>query len=129
MLRRKLTSAIFVTLCGLSVATALLPLAAVLYFVVSQGISSINLAFFTQMPKPVGVQQPLLVHRSRPADLIADGSGLHLRDFAVRGLAPPGLGGGPCPGVDGVGLRAAGADDDRAARADAARPLSHFTPI
>ena len=54
MLRRKLTSAIFVTLCGLAVAVALLPLAAVLYFVVSQGISSINLAFFTQMPKPVG---------------------------------------------------------------------------
>jgi phosphate transport system permease protein len=54
MRRRKLTSAVFVGLCGLSVAVALLPLAAVLYFVVSQGISSINLAFFTQMPKPVG---------------------------------------------------------------------------
>ncbi|MBI2221913.1 MAG: phosphate ABC transporter permease PstA [Acidobacteria bacterium] len=54
MRRRKVTSAIAVGLCALSVATALLPLAAVLYFVVSQGVSSLNLAFFTQMPKPVG---------------------------------------------------------------------------
>ena len=54
MLRRRLTSSLFVTLCGLAVLLALLPLAAVLYFVISQGISSINVAFFTQMPKPVG---------------------------------------------------------------------------
>ncbi|HSL21327.1 MAG TPA: phosphate ABC transporter permease PstA [Vicinamibacterales bacterium] len=54
MLRRQIVSAVFVGLCGLSVALALLPLAAVLYFVVSQGISSISLDFFTQMPKPVG---------------------------------------------------------------------------
>jgi phosphate transport system permease protein len=54
MLRRKVTSAAFVALCGVSVVLALVPLAAVLYFVISQGISSINVAFFTQMPKPVG---------------------------------------------------------------------------
>lgn len=51
---RHAKSAIFVALCGLSVAVALVPLAAVLYFVVSRGLSSLNLAFFTQMPKPVG---------------------------------------------------------------------------
>jgi phosphate transport system permease protein len=54
MLRRRAISAVFVTLCGVSVTLALLPLAAVLYFVVSQGMSSLNVAFFTQMPKPVG---------------------------------------------------------------------------
>jgi len=51
---RNLKSTAFVALCGLSVMLALLPLAALLYFVVSQGISSLNFAFFTQMPKPVG---------------------------------------------------------------------------
>lgn len=54
MWRRHLASTVFVALCGASVVLALAPLAAVLYFVVSQGISSLNLAFFTQMPKPVG---------------------------------------------------------------------------
>jgi phosphate transport system permease protein len=54
MWRRNLTSTAFVALCGVSVVLALVPLAAVLYFVVSQGISSVNVAFFTQMPKPVG---------------------------------------------------------------------------
>ena len=33
---------------------ALVPLAFVLFFVVSQGITSLNFDFFTQMPKPVG---------------------------------------------------------------------------
>jgi len=51
---RNVKSAVFVGLCGLSVLLALVPLAAVLYLVVSEGISSLNLAFFTQMPKPVG---------------------------------------------------------------------------
>jgi phosphate transport system permease protein len=54
MLRRKLTSAAIVLLCGLAVVLALLPLAAVLFFVLSQGLSALNVAFFTQMPRPVG---------------------------------------------------------------------------
>jgi len=52
--RRKLTSSLFVAFCGLSVLLALVPLAFVLFFVVSQGIQSLNFDFFTQMPKPVG---------------------------------------------------------------------------
>ena len=52
--RRKLTSSLFVAFCALSVLLALVPLAFVLFFVVSQGIQSLNLDFFTQMPKPVG---------------------------------------------------------------------------
>jgi len=52
-LRRALSHAI-VGLCGLSVAVALVPLALVLFYVVSQGISSLNWAFLTRMPTPVG---------------------------------------------------------------------------
>ena len=51
---RKALSHLVVLLCGLAVALALVPLALVLFYVVSQGISSLNVAFFTQMPKPVG---------------------------------------------------------------------------
>jgi phosphate transport system permease protein len=51
---RKALSALFVGFCALSVLIALVPLALVLFFVVSQGIGAINLEFFTQMPKPVG---------------------------------------------------------------------------
>ncbi|HET9834056.1 MAG TPA: phosphate ABC transporter permease PstA [Vicinamibacterales bacterium] len=52
--RRKITSSIFVAFCALSVLLALVPLAFVLFFVVSQGIQSLNVAFFTHMPAPVG---------------------------------------------------------------------------
>ena len=52
--RRKITSSIFVAFCALSVLLALVPLAFVLFYVVSQGIQSLNVAFFTHMPAPVG---------------------------------------------------------------------------
>ncbi len=52
--RRKALSSAFVGFCALSVLIALVPLALVLSFVVSQGIRAINVDFFTQMPKPVG---------------------------------------------------------------------------
>lgn len=51
---RKMISALFVGFCGLSVLIALVPLAMVLFFVISRGILSVNLAFFTQIPQPVG---------------------------------------------------------------------------
>jgi phosphate transport system permease protein len=51
---RKLLSSLVVGLCALSVLIALLPLALVLFYVVQQGISSLNLAFFTHMPVPHG---------------------------------------------------------------------------
>jgi len=52
--RRKALSSAFVGFCALSVLLALVPLALVLFFVVSQGVRAINVDFFTQMPKPVG---------------------------------------------------------------------------
>ena len=51
---RKAKSAAFAGFCGLSIALALVPLAFILFFVVSQGIRAITVDFFTQMPKPVG---------------------------------------------------------------------------
>jgi phosphate transport system permease protein len=51
---RKLKSNIIVTLCGLSVVLALIPLVMILFYVLSQGFSAMNWAFFTEMPKPVG---------------------------------------------------------------------------
>jgi phosphate transport system permease protein len=52
--RRKLLSSLFVAFCGLSVLIALVPLALILFFVVSQGIQALNVDFFTQTPRPVG---------------------------------------------------------------------------
>jgi phosphate transport system permease protein len=52
--RRKAVSSLFVGFCAASVVLALVPLAFILFFLVSQGIQSLNFAFFTQMPKPVG---------------------------------------------------------------------------
>jgi phosphate transport system permease protein len=52
--RRKLLSSLFVGFCGLSVLVALVPLAFILFYVINEGVSSLNLDFFTKMPKPVG---------------------------------------------------------------------------
>ena len=51
---RRFSSNLIVALCGAAVVLALIPLALILFYVVSQGITSLNLAFFTQMPRPVG---------------------------------------------------------------------------
>ncbi len=51
---RKMLSSLFVGFCALSVLVALVPLAFILFFVVNEGISAVNLDFFTKMPKPVG---------------------------------------------------------------------------
>ncbi|HKE84588.1 MAG TPA: phosphate ABC transporter permease PstA [Vicinamibacterales bacterium] len=51
---RRIRSTIVVWLCGLAVVLALVPLAMILFFVVTRGIFSLNLAFFTHMPAPVG---------------------------------------------------------------------------
>jgi phosphate transport system permease protein len=51
---RSLVSSLFVGACALSVVAALVPLAFILFFVISQGVQALDLDFFTQMPKPVG---------------------------------------------------------------------------
>ena len=51
---RKFLSQLIVVLCGGAVLLALLPLALNLFYVVTQGFSSLNTAFFTRMPVPIG---------------------------------------------------------------------------
>src|ERR1051325_6552050 len=51
---RKLVSSAFVAFCAIAVVLALIPLAFILFFVVSKGIFALNVAFFTHMPAPVG---------------------------------------------------------------------------
>ncbi len=51
---RKALSLVIVVLCGMAVVLALVPLAFVLFYVLSQGVASLSWSFFTQMPKPVG---------------------------------------------------------------------------
>jgi len=51
---RRLTSTVVVWLCGLAVLVALVPLALVLFLVITEGVMSLNWAFFTHMPAPVG---------------------------------------------------------------------------
>ena len=52
--RRRILSHVVITLCGMAILVALVPLVLVLFHVISQGISSLNFAFFTEMPRPVG---------------------------------------------------------------------------
>lgn len=53
-LRRGIVSSFMVGLCGFAVLLALIPLAMILFYVLSHGASALNLDFFTQLPKPVG---------------------------------------------------------------------------
>ena len=52
--RRKMISRFAEFFCAFAVLLALVPLALILFYVVKEGFSSLNLAFFTHMPKPVG---------------------------------------------------------------------------
>jgi phosphate transport system permease protein len=52
--RRKLLSALFVGFCAVAVLIALVPLSLILFFVLKEGVRSLNLDFFRHMPKPVG---------------------------------------------------------------------------
>jgi phosphate transport system permease protein len=51
---RSITNAVMTGVCGTAVVLALVPLASVLWLVVSKGIHSLSLAFFTRLPLPVG---------------------------------------------------------------------------
>jgi phosphate transport system permease protein len=51
---RRLISKVITGLCALAVLIALVPLALILFLVITQGILSLNVDFFTSMPAPVG---------------------------------------------------------------------------
>ena len=52
--RRKAFDVVFRAACAGALLLALLPLASVLFHTAARGIGGIDLAFFTQLPKPVG---------------------------------------------------------------------------
>lgn len=52
--RRKLVDGLVRGACALATLLALVPLGLVLYYVASRGIGGIDLAFFSELPKPVG---------------------------------------------------------------------------
>jgi phosphate transport system permease protein len=52
--RRKAVSGLVVGFCAASVVLALIPLGFILTYVIRNGLPALSLAFFTQMPKPVG---------------------------------------------------------------------------
>jgi phosphate transport system permease protein len=53
-LRRRATNVFMLGLCALAVAVALVPLASVLWLVISRGIGGLSFSFFTALPTPVG---------------------------------------------------------------------------
>jgi len=52
--RRKIISKIAESLCALAVVLALIPLVMILFYVLTHGLTALNLDFFTHTPKPVG---------------------------------------------------------------------------
>jgi len=52
--RRRLLSHVMTGLCVAAVLVALVPVALILFFVIQQGLGSLNWAFFTDTPQPVG---------------------------------------------------------------------------
>ena len=71
---RRLQSNTVIVLCGLSVAVALVPLVLVLFYVVSQGVTSLNVVFFTETPRPLGESGGGMAH-SIVGSLIVTGLG------------------------------------------------------
>lgn len=51
---RKLVNGAMTVVCGSALLVALVPLASVLWLVISRGLSGISLDFFTQLPRPIG---------------------------------------------------------------------------
>ena len=53
-LRRRIVNAAMTALCALGLVVALVPLASVLWLVISKGLRGLDLSFFTALPTPVG---------------------------------------------------------------------------
>jgi phosphate transport system permease protein len=60
--RRRFTSRILLILTGLTTVVALVPLFWIIGYVLYQGGQSINLAFFTQLPRPLGMEGGGVLH-------------------------------------------------------------------
>jgi phosphate transport system permease protein len=53
-LRRRIVNVVMLGLCGLAVLVALVPLASVLWLVISKGLGGLSFSFFSSLPRPVG---------------------------------------------------------------------------
>lgn len=51
---RKIVNGTMTVICGCALLIALVPLASVLWLVISRGVAGLSFAFFTQLPKPIG---------------------------------------------------------------------------
>src|SRR5690606_12580193 len=56
--RRQWIHLLMTGLCFTCVCLALIPLGAVLWYVGREGLAHLNWAFFTELPKPVGIPHP-----------------------------------------------------------------------
>lgn len=54
LLRRKFVNKLMISLCVIAGIITILPLLYIFFFTTKSGLSSLNLDFFTQLPKPVG---------------------------------------------------------------------------
>ena len=52
--RRRAVNAVMIGVTGAAVLVALLPLASLLWLVVSKGVAGLSWSFFTNLPAPVG---------------------------------------------------------------------------
>ena len=52
--KRKIINSVMISLCALAGVITILPLLYIFFYTTQSGISSLNLNFFTQLPKPVG---------------------------------------------------------------------------
>jgi phosphate transport system permease protein len=81
--RRKLVNRLMLGLTGLMTIFALVPLFWIIGYVIYRGASNLNLAFFTQMPTPLGVEGGGVLHAIEGTVVLTLLAGL----FAI----PPGL--------------------------------------
>ncbi|HEX9160972.1 MAG TPA: phosphate ABC transporter permease PstA [Thermoanaerobaculia bacterium] len=95
---RQIKSNVIVALCGGAVVAALVPLAMILFYVISHGAAALNWAFFTQLPKPVGelgggmanaIAGTLILISIAAAIAVPVGvvSGIHLAEYGGTPLA------------------------------------------
>jgi phosphate transport system permease protein len=98
IMRRRIVSALMTVVIALTAVATTLPLLLILYYLAREGASSLSVAFFTEMPKPVGMGDAgmanaivgtlILIAVACGVGLpIGIGAGLYLADFRGTRLA------------------------------------------
>src|SRR3990167_1933231 len=92
IMRRRIVSAFMTVVIALTAVATTLPLLFILYYLGREGASSLSVAFFTEMPKPVGMSDAgianaivgtliLIVVACAIGLPVGIGAGLYLADF------------------------------------------------